>query len=136
MKRTLAAMFITAAAAAPLAHATDIGVSIGISQPGVHGRIDIGRFPQPEIIVPQPVIIAPRPVVVAPQPVYVCVPRGHRTNWAKYCRKYGACGVPVYFVRHDWYRQHIYYASEPRRSNWDDDRDYRQRGKGKSKHRD
>lgn len=29
------------AAAAP-AHATDVGVSIGINQPGVYGRIDIG----------------------------------------------------------------------------------------------
>ncbi len=29
------------------AQATDVGVSIGINQPGIYGRIDIGRFPQP-----------------------------------------------------------------------------------------
>jgi hypothetical protein len=134
MKTTLAAMVLTIAAAAPTAHATDIGVSIGISQPGVYGRIDIGRFPQPAIIVPQPVIIAPRPVVVAPQPVYMWVPREHRRNWGKHCRKYDACGVPVYFVRHDWYHQQVYYGGDPRRSNWDDDHDDRKhRGKGKDR---
>jgi hypothetical protein len=41
------------------------------------------------------------------QPVYMWVPYGHRKNWSKHCHKYHACGVPVYFVRHDWYRQHV-----------------------------
>ena len=109
--------------AAPAARAADVGVSIAISQPGVYGRIDIGRFPQPAVIVPQPVIIAPHPVVVAPQPVYMWVPKDHRKNWNKYCRDYNACGVPVYFVRHDWYDDHVRHASDHRR---DDDR-----GKGK-----
>ena len=45
---------------APMAQAADVGVSIGISQPGVYGRIDIGRFPQPQVIMEQPVIIRPR----------------------------------------------------------------------------
>ena len=35
--------------------AADVGVSVQISQPGVYGRIDIGRFPQPQVVVPQPV---------------------------------------------------------------------------------
>ena len=110
------------------AAAVDVGVSVQISQPGVYGRIDIGRFPQPQVIVAQPVIVA-RPVAVAPpQPVYMWVPPGHRKNWKKHCRDYGACGVPVYFVRHDWYDQHVHprgqrgYRDDDRRWDRDDDR--------------
>lgn len=96
--------------------AADVGVSISISQPGVYGRIDIGRFPNPVLVVQQPVIIAPhpppppgRPIVVAPpQPVYLWVPPGHQKNWRKHCHRYGACGTPVYFVDDGWYRQHVH----------------------------
>lgn len=86
--------------------AADVGVSIAISEPGVYGRIDIGRFPQPAVVTAQPVIIA-RPVAAAPQPVYLWVPPGHRKHWAKHCREYRACGTPVYFVREEWYREHV-----------------------------
>jgi hypothetical protein len=86
-----------------------------VSQPGVYGRIDIGRFPQPQVIVPQPVVIARPAVVVAqPQPVYMWVPPGHRKDWGKHCRHYNACGVPVYFVRHDWYNNHVMAAADSR----------------------
>jgi len=102
------ALAVTAGLWTAVAGATDVGVSIGISQPGVHGRIDIGRFPQPAVIVTRPVIIQPPVQVVQPaQPVYVWVPPGHRKNWRKHCRDYNACGVPVYFVRHDWYDRHV-----------------------------
>ena len=105
----LTAALLLAAAPARAAD-VDVGVSIGISQPGVYGRIDIGRFPQPQVIVAQPVYIE-RPVrVVRPlEPVYLWVPPGHRKNWKKHCREYGACGVPVYFVRHDWYDREVRY---------------------------
>ncbi len=106
-------------AAAP-ASAVDVGVSVQVSQPGVYGRIDIGRFPQPQVVVAQPVIIA-RPVVVAAapqQPVYMWVPPGHRKNWRKHCAGYNACGVPVYFVQEQWYDDHV-----------------RHEGKGKGKHK-
>jgi hypothetical protein len=97
----------TLLAAALPAQATDVGVSVQISQPGVYGRIDIGRFPQPTVVVQQPVIVA-RPVVVAqPEPVYMWVPPGHRKNWRKHCGRYNACGVPVYFVQQQWYQQHV-----------------------------
>ena len=61
---------------------------------------------------PQPVVIAAPPVVVAQpvQPVYMWVPPGHRKHWSKHCHEYGACGVPVYFVRHDWYHDHVMVA--------------------------
>ena len=126
--RRVAARWLTAGLAAAglwaatpaLAADIDIGVSIGISQPGVYGRIDIGRFPQPQVIVTQPVIVAPAPVVVGRpvQPVYMWVPPGHRKNWRKHCADYRACGAPVVFVRDDWYTSHV----QPYARGHDDDR--------------
>ena len=37
------------------------------------------------------------------QPVYMHVPPGHAKDWGKHCRKYNACGQPVYFVEDRWY---------------------------------
>jgi hypothetical protein len=92
----------------PLAYAADVGVSIQISEPGVYGRIDIGRFPQPQVVVAQPVMARPPTVVVGrPAPVYLWVPPGHRKDWGKHCGHYGACGVPVYFVQDDWYQANV-----------------------------
>ncbi len=90
------------------AFAVDVGVSVQVSQPGVYGRIDIGQFPQPVVVNPAPVIIARPAVVVAqPQPVYLWVPPGHQKHWNKHCQEYNACGVPVYFVKDDWYQSHV-----------------------------
>jgi hypothetical protein len=83
--------------------AADVGVSVSVGQPGFYGRIDIGNFPQPQVIYPQPVIIQRVPVVVVPQPIYLRVPPGHAKKWRKHCHKYDACNQPVYFVRDDWY---------------------------------
>lgn len=128
---------MVAATIVPAAQAADVGVSIGISQPGVYGRIDIGRFPQPAVIVPQPVIIAPPPVAVAqPQPVYLWVPPGHRKHWAKHCREYNACGVPVYFVRQDWYEQNVRYADQGGRRGGQDGGHGKGHGKGQGKGKD
>jgi hypothetical protein len=88
------------------ARAADVGVSVQINQPGVFGRIDIGRFPQPEVVVAQPVIIG-RPVVRDVAPVYMWVPPAHRRDWRHHCAEYRACGVPVYFVRDEWYGRHV-----------------------------
>jgi hypothetical protein len=94
--------------AASLAQAADVGVSIQVSQPGVYGRVDIGRYPQPQVVVAQPVLVAPPKVVVArSEPVYLWVPPGHRKDWGKHCGKYGACGAPVYFVSDAWYEDHV-----------------------------
>lgn len=94
------------AASAAAQAGTNVGVSIGINQPGVYGRIDIGHVPQPALIVTQPVLIAPQRVVVQQQPVYMYVPPGHQRNWAKHCHAYGACAQPVYFVKESWVREH------------------------------
>ena len=97
------------AVAASTAGATDVGVSVQVSQPGVYGRIDIGRFPGPDLVVAAPVVVRPPRVVVAQpvQPVYLWVPPGHQKNWSKHCSRYDACGVPVYFVKDEWYRRHV-----------------------------
>ena len=102
-------LFIVAAlmAASTLALGADVGVSVQVGQPGFYGRIDIGSFPPPVLVYPEPLIVQPVPVAVAPQPVYLHVPPGHAKNWRKHCRKYNACGQPVYFVQEDWY-QNVY----------------------------
>jgi len=136
--KSIIAMTVAVGAWVPLAaSAADVGVSVQVSQPGVYGRIDIGRFPQPAVIVSQPVLIAPpTAVVVQQQPVYMWVPPGHRKNWDKHCYKYNACGVPVYFVRHDWYDSHVRYVRDDRqddrgrRDGYDRDRDH---GHGKGR---
>lgn len=131
-------LFVAASAAVLLAGtalpalSADVGVSVQISQPGVYGRIDIGRFPQPQVIVAQPVRISqPRMVVVQPQPVYMWVPPGHQKNWRRHCGHYNACGVPVYFVQDAWYQQNV-------RGHHDDRGDHpgKGHGSGRGKGRD
>jgi len=107
MKRLAQLALLAASLPACLsAGAAEIGVSVQISEPGLYGRIDIGRFPQPQLVMPQPVIVLP-PHARPPQPVYMWVPPGHRKDWKKHCGAYGACGVPVYFVDDDWYRRNV-----------------------------
>lgn len=127
---TLAAL----AAVTPSAQAADVnvGVSIGISQPGVYGRIDIGRFPQPQLIVQQPVIITRQ--ARAPEPVYLWVPPGHQKNWRKHCGKYQACGVPVYFVQDGWYQDHVLHPEQRERHGEGGKHKDKDKGKGKGKH--
>ena len=126
--------FITAATiglallAGGTAQAADVGVSINISQPGVYGRVDIGRFPQPVLYAPRPVIITQR---VVQEPVYLWVPPGHRQNWRRYCGRYEACGAPVYFVQDRWYRDHVVERRHDRHDRYDD---HPGRGRGHDKH--
>jgi hypothetical protein len=119
----------------------DVGVSVQISQPGVYGRIDIGTFPQPQVIVAQPVLVTPPPPppprpgviivrpVAPPPPVYMWVPPGHQKDWTRHCSRYNACGVPVYFVRDDWYYQNVHPKGKGKGKGQDD----RSRGKGKGR---
>jgi hypothetical protein len=140
----LGGALIAAAAVLPRPAAAadvDVGVSIGISRPGVYGRIDIGRDPAPVLVSPTPVWGAPPPVVVyAPsQPVALWVPPGHRKNWRKHCHRYGACGVPVVFVQDRWHRDHgpghRRHADDRRweRGDRDDRGRWRDRGRGKDR---
>lgn len=72
MKRFLIAAALAAIVVPALA--ADVGVSVSIGQPGFYGRIDIGNYPQPQLIYPAPVMIQSMPMGMAPQPVYLRVP--------------------------------------------------------------
>jgi len=120
----IAAIALAACLAAPAFAQTNVGVSIGINQPGVYGRIDIGSYPQPAVIYRQPILIAPPPPNIQVQPVYLYVPPGHQKNWARHCGSYNACGQPVYFVQERWVRER--YAEQQRH-----DRDEHPGNKGK-----
>lgn len=104
MKRYLLAGM--AAFAAVPALAGDVSASIGISQPGFYGQINIGDRPRPAVIYAQPVWVERPRKVVYVEPIYMHIPPGHEKNWAKHCGRYDACGRPVYFVRQDWYETH------------------------------
>jgi hypothetical protein len=85
-----------------------VGISVEVSQPGVYGRVDIGGLTAPRLILPKPVVIAPLRGH-APEPGYLWEPPEHPDHWARHCYRYSACGVPVYFVRDDWYRDHVHH---------------------------
>lgn len=135
MKKLLCAVAIVGAVAPVMA--ADVGVSVSVSQPGVYGRIDIGNFPQPAVVVAQPVVIQqPRVVVAQPvQPVYMWVPPGHQKHWGKHCHEYNACGVPVYFVKDEWYQQNVMHGKDGDHGDHGD-HGGKGRGKGKGKHGD
>ena len=127
MNRLLIAAALAAATVPALA--ADVGVSVHVGQPGFYGRLDIGNFPPPRLLYPEPVIIQPVRVGVVRQPIYLHVPPGHAKDWRKHCRKYNACGQPVYFVQEDWYNN-VYvprYRDGERHGQGHD----KKRGKGK-----
>ncbi len=101
----LAAVFATSSATTTAAAQTSVGVSVSVNQPGVYGRIDIGNMPPPPVTYAEPVIYAPPRVRVVQQPVYLYVPPGHQKKWGKHCKRYNACGQPVYFVKESWVRE-------------------------------
>ena len=92
--------------AAALPAMAQTGVSVSIGQPGFYGRIDIGDFARPQVVYAQPVIVEEHRPYRA-EPIYLRVPPGHRKNWKKHCRHYGACGQPVMFVRDEWYNREV-----------------------------
>jgi len=102
MKKILAFALVAGFAGAALAQTS---ISIGINQPGVYGRINIGNVPPPALVLPQPVIIQRPTVVYERAPIYLYVPPAHQQNWRQYCGHYNACGQPVYFVRDEWVRE-------------------------------
>lgn len=132
----LIAFAALAIAASTASAQTSVGVSIGINQPGVYGRIDIGNMPPPPVILPQPVIIQPAPIAVVRQPVYLYVPPGHQKNWAKHCARYAACGQPVYFVQERWVEERYAEGRRDRGGRDRDDHPGKGRGKGHGKNKD
>jgi hypothetical protein len=101
IKRKLAGVTATMLMTTGMAVAA-VGVSVSVGEPGFYGRLDIGDFPRPQLVYAQPVIIE-RPVGVVYEPVYLRVPASQSSEWRRYCRQYGACNRPVYFVQDRWY---------------------------------
>jgi len=135
----LFAVLAAACALSPAFAQTTVGVSIGVNQPGVYGRINIGNVPPPAVVYTQPVVVTPTPVAVYQQPIYIYVPVVQQQNWSKYCRHYGACGQPVYFVKETWVRErHHRYHDDDDDDDDDDDRDRggKKHKRHKGKHKD
>ncbi|CAN5140190.1 hypothetical protein BH11PSE9_BH11PSE9_10260 [soil metagenome] len=105
MIKSLAALALAACAISPAFAQPGVGISIGINQPGVYGRINIGDVPQPALVYAQPVVITPPPVAVQRRPIYLYVPDVQQRDWRRYCGRYNACGQPVYFVQDRWVRE-------------------------------
>jgi hypothetical protein len=103
MKRFLIAAAVAAVSLTTPAFAADVGVSISIGQPGFYGRLDLGDYPQPQVIYRQPMAIERVPM--DRPPIYLRVPPGHAKHWSKHCREYNACGERVFFVQDNWYNR-------------------------------
>lgn len=117
-----------------------VGVTIGIQQPGVYGRINIGNVAPPPVVHVQPVVIVAGPVAVQRAPIYLYVPPTQQQNWSRYCGRYGACGQPVYFVQERWVRERYEREQERvqvrerhdngRHRGWDKHQDREESGRG------
>ena len=103
MKRILIAAALAAATVATPVLAADVGVSISVGDPHFYGRLDIGDFPQPQVIYGQPMMIERGPM--DRPPIYLRVPPGHAKHWRQHCREYNACGERVFFVMDNWYNR-------------------------------
>lgn len=124
MKRILIAAAVAAFTVTTLALAADVGVSVSIGQPGFYGRLDIGDFPQPQVIYRQPIIV--ERAAIERSPIYLRVPPGHAKHWKKHCHEYNACGERVLFVQDSWYdREYVPRYREQHRDNRDEGRDER-----------
>lgn len=130
------------------ASAQNVNLSVQFGQPGFYGQLDVGNFPQPQLIYREPRIVYRSPAPLPP--LYLVVPPGHRKHWDKHCSRYDACGRPVYFVTENWYNTQVVpryrdgqyrephrdYNNGPSRGyDGRDDRDNREHGRGKDNDR-
>jgi hypothetical protein len=113
-------------------HATDVGVSISVGQPGFYGQIDIGGYPAPRVLYSQPRVMYRSALHRAP--IYLHVPPGHAKNWRKHCRQYNACGERVYFVQNNWYSNEYVPHYQQRHGDRRDDSDQGGRGDDRRDH--
>jgi len=134
MKHFLIAAAVAAATITTPALAADVGVSISIGQPGFYGRLDIGDYPQPQVIYRQPMAIERVPM--DRPPIYLRVPPGHAKHWRKHCREYNACGERVFFVQDNSYnREYAPRYQEQHRDRGDGRRDeHKDDHRGNQKH--
>lgn len=139
MKYLVIAAAVVAVAFTNPASAADVGVSVTVGQPGFYGRLDIGGYPQPQVIYREPRVI--ERVYETREPIYLRVPPGHAKHWSRHCHEYDACGERVYFVRDNWYnRQYAPRYQEQHRDyqdgRRDDDREDHHENQGNRRHGD
>jgi hypothetical protein len=108
--------------------------------PGVFGQVSIGSAPPPPVINLQPIVVG-RPIAGAPV-VYMHVPEPEQRDWRHACKRYGACGRPVHFVRVEdsnrWWEPHDapqYERRDDRRDERRDDRRGRNEGRDDREYR-
>ena len=123
MKRFLIAAIFTAGM---IGFSTEVLAepSSGIGLPNFYGRIDVGGYPQPQVIYREP-----RSIQSVPNnqpPVYMRVPRDHRRNWRNNCGQYNACNQRVLFVNDNWYKNK--YAPRYQEQHRDNGRNDNNRG--------
>ncbi|MGB8518447.1 MAG: hypothetical protein WCD45_11250 [Gallionella sp.] len=136
MKHVLITCAIAAATASFSALAADVGISVGIGQPGFFGRLDIGGY-APLVMYPQPIIIDRTDRDRDRPPIYLRVPPEHARHWRRHCREYNACGERVFFVQEDWYnREYAPRYEQEHRDYRDNRRDERRDENRDNGHRD
>lgn len=123
MHRFLIAAAIITTTLTRSAFATDFGASVSVGQPGFYGHLDVGNFPQPQVIYLQPIAI--EPVMMNRPPVYLHVPPGHAKHWRKHCHEYNACGERVLFVQDGWYNHEYVPYYQEQHGRGDENRDER-----------
>ncbi|WP_372658196.1 hypothetical protein [Hydrogenophaga sp.] len=115
--KILTTLMLAGAIVLPAHAETNIGISIGIRAPGQYGRIDINNYPQPVLEREQPIVYMPSRVAVYQRPIYLYVPQSHRSDWGRYCARYGACSQPVYFVQEAWVRDEYHREHDDRKGH-------------------
>lgn len=107
----LGASFFALSALTGISHAgIHLNVNVGVGSPGYYGVLPIQGV-TPQLWNENPIVALG--AAVAGAPIYLTVPTKHRRNWRRYCGEYGACGVPVYFVRRGWYDDYYGHAAPP-----------------------
>ena len=99
--KLLAASSLLAISVSLPSHAgVHVNVNVGIGTPGYYGVLPIQGV-TPSLWNANPIVAIG--AALAGAPIYLTVPDNHRRHWRRYCAEYGACGVPVYFVKRSWY---------------------------------
>ena len=109
--KLLAASSLLAISVSLPSHAgVHVNVNVGIGTPGYYGVLPIQGV-TPSLWNANPIVAIG--AALAGAPIYLTVPDNHRRHWRRYCAEYGACGVPVYFVKRSWYNKHYRHAAPP-----------------------
>lgn len=110
LKRYTAIFCFAGVVSMPSLAGVHVDVNIGVGSPGYYGVLPIQGV-TPSLWNANPIVAIG--AALAGAPIYLTVPDKHRRHWKRYCAEYGACGVPVYFVRRGWYNNYYGHAAPP-----------------------